>query len=375
MRVLMRAGFDRYTGYGNDAIDLARFLERQGVDVIPFPLGILPGLPREFTRLLEKEPGGKRPDVVLQFSPPFDLKPKEFAHLAPKAVGYSMWEKSKLTPDDMLGHGWVRQLDPEEPELLQHLAGEWWSHGERTLDLMLVTCQMNVDCFRALDPDVPLDVLPCGVDTDEWPELDRTFPGEDRPMTFGMCGMLAGRKDPWLMLDAWRELKEDVVGFDARLELKTNCPGLHPKIEEVYPDVKIHDRTWPKHRLREWYSTVDVMVSTSRGEGNNKPSMEFMSTGGTCIATDWSGHQNWLHADVAYPLRGVLRPAFTHRDDVLDFRGDKEHLKELILHCWRNPAEVRQKGQRAGRFIRQSLSWEVVCARLDRILTRLVADA
>ena len=64
MRMLLRAGFDTLTGYGNDAVDMAMALDRAGVDVVLNPLSMRSGLPRKFTDLLHKEPVGEF-DVIL----------------------------------------------------------------------------------------------------------------------------------------------------------------------------------------------------------------------------------------------------------------------------------------------------------------------
>jgi len=382
MRVMLSTQFDRFSGYGNDAVDIAIGLSKLGVDVVPWPTKIIPGLPRELTRLLEKDPTGAY-DVVLSFAPPFDVHPDELVRFAPKAVGWSMWETSAITTDDLMHHGFgdraanVVYDDEADPGITHEsdYVDRWWSWSKhrnrdhRGLDLMLVTCPMNIDAFHAADPALPIEVLPCGVDVDRFAEIDRPT---DRPMRFGMIGMLAGRKDPMTMIEAWRQLKEEHPEFDAVLSMKTSCPGLHPKLVEVYRDVEIHDRAWTPDQVLDWYHGIDVLVSVSRGEGNNKPAMEFMATGGPVIATNWSGHQNWLFPDSGYPVGGVLRPVHMHRDDVLDFRVDVDELKATILHTWKERQEVRLKGQRAARLVRQSLSWDAVCAKLVGVLERVV---
>lgn len=372
LKLNLRAAFDTFSGYGIDAVDMAVGLDRY-VDVVPFPTSTIPGLPVAFTDLLTKDPRGPY-DAVLCFAPPFDLHPSDFASHGRVAVGWTMWERSRITIEDMEKHGWENEETGVMP------TDRWWSalrepddspFVRRDLDLLLVTCPMNVDAFAHLDPHVPLEVLPCGIDPSLFPEHDRS--DHSGPMRFAMCGMLTGRKDPFTMLTAWRELKWEHPEFDAILELKTSCPGLHPAMLEavddetgrkLYPDVKLHLEVWSKAEVVRWMHDIDVMVSVSRGEGNNKPAMEFMATGGPVIATDWSGHQNWLHVDVAYPLRGTLVDTFGDRPGVQDFRVDVEHLKETILHVWRHPEEARRKGERAARFVRQSLSWDVICQRL-----------
>lgn len=355
----MRAGFDTFSGYGNDGVDIARYLERAGVDVTPWPTGCMPGLPREFTRLLEKHPTGKH-DIVLAFAPPFDLNPSEYAHLADHAVAYTMWETSRFPREALRGRHWnLRRRDVFS-------GGHQLGKRRDGIDRLLVTCAMNVDAFRNVDRKVPIQVLPCGIDSDAWP-MQRRDPS--RQLTFGMIGMLAGRKDPWLAIQAWQELKEEHPEFDARFEFKTSCAGLHPAIEQWLPDVKIHDRIWSKQQVLDWYYGVDVLVSTSRGEGNNKPAMEFMATGGTVIASDWSGHQNWLYPEATYPLPGALMPVHPSMPDTLDFRGDKAALKDLMLRCWKERAEVVRKGEVAAGVIRAAFAWPVIANRLTRILS------
>lgn len=73
MRVLLRAPFDPVSRFGRDACDLAVQWDKLGVDVVPWPVAVAPGLPPEFTRLLAKPAKGDF-DVVVGFgnSEPLD---------------------------------------------------------------------------------------------------------------------------------------------------------------------------------------------------------------------------------------------------------------------------------------------------------------
>lgn len=357
MRMILKAGFDTFTGYGNDGVDMAVALQKAGVDVVVHPTSIRSGLPLPFVKLLQKDPRG-RADVALHFAPPSQIRPGELAGLAPVSVGWSMWERSKLTREDMRP-GWSR---PGSRKL-------WWGKGRNArdgvhkdwLDLMVVTCPDNVDAFKALDPTVPYAVCPNGIDPDLFPVMDRA---QDRAMVFASVGMLNGRKDPFATLAAWELAQELDPGFDALLVLKTSAVGLHPKIAERYRNVMVINEEWERSKLVDFYGNVDVLVSTSRGEGNNKPAMEFMSTGGAVMATNWSGHRNWLHPDWSYPLEGRLEPV-SPGSDVEEFRVNIMQTAETFLHCWRNRQEVRRKGELAAGYVRADLSWEKV---IDRLL-------
>ena len=362
MRLILRAGFDRYSGYGNDAVDLAVALEKRGVDVTPWPTGVLPGLPKKFTDLLTKTPAPGTYDVLLRFAAPFDCKPEEDAGLATKTVGYSMWERDRLLPEDM--GDWKRKGTRKH----------WWSRsphyrGKKPnwYDAMIVTCPMNVEAFQALDPHLPYHVVPCGIEPDDFPVMERPI---DRPLTFGMIGVLGGRKDPFALLTAWKDLKEEGLLPEARLLVHDMSGSIHPRAPEVFPDMVLTQRAMSREDLLGWYRSVDVLVSTSRGEGNNKPAMEFMATGGPVIATDWGGHQNWLHPHAAWPIPGTLQRVW-ESSPARDFRLDPEALKAALLEAYADRTLVRTKGRVAARWIRDTLSWDQVAVRMEKVLVGL----
>lgn len=334
MRLLFRSSFDRWTGYGNDAVDIAMALDRAGVEVVPWVDRLQSGLPGKFVRLLQRDMSGPF-DVVLQFAPPYDVKPWELRGVKARKFGWTMWERTPMLPLDFQGHGWDgREL------------------GWRGLDGLFVTTAMNLDALGAVDPVTPMQVVPCGVG--EWPELEH---GSGDRIRFGMVGMLNGRKDPFLLLDVWRELKREVPEFDGVLELKTAAPGLHPGLVDVYPDVVVHTAVWPAERLLQFYADCDVLVSVSRGEGNDKPCMEFMATGGPVIASDWSGHQNYVHEAWSWPVGGRLE---ADPQGWSDFRVDRGALKRALLECWADRQAVQVKGRRARGVMLGRFGWDRV---------------
>jgi hypothetical protein len=73
--MLLTSSFDTYTGYGNEAVDMAVQFAKMGIDIVPWPEHLTPGLPKAFTDLLTKDPGG-RYDLTVGFCPPFDLRPE-----------------------------------------------------------------------------------------------------------------------------------------------------------------------------------------------------------------------------------------------------------------------------------------------------------
>jgi hypothetical protein len=70
----------------------------------------------------------------------------------------------------------------------------------------------------------------------------------------------------------------------------------------------------------------------------------------------------------------VLRPVEPSKPHCLNARADKDHLKALMLHVYRNRAEAAGKGAVAARTIPLMCSWNSVTARLFDKLADLVPN-
>lgn len=265
MRVVLRAGFDRFSEAGMGAIDLAVNLEKAGVDVLPVPTSILPGLPRAFTRLLEKDPAGPV-DVTLAVSPDAIIVSKD---------------------------GVVRHWFVGYPDRLASLAA----------------CAI-----------VPVTVLTHGVD-DEWP-VTRRNPAT--PTTFLALGQSDALQGAWAQAATVKE-------FDGLLVVRGS-------------------EAMNREQVVALYHSADVLILVP-GQENSRVAVEFMATGGTVISRDQQEAQNWLSADVAYPL--------------------SDSLKDLLLWCAGNRPEVVRKGALAASWIRQTHGWPVVTAKMTRVLEAL----
>lgn len=344
MKVLANVPLSRYSGYGQDGIGLVQALVRAGVDVRLRPAHVDAPLPEDVCRVL------MRP-----LEPPFDLA---LVHVDPGSmdvsnatranskliVGWTMWEYTSVSNMDRSARKTLRR---------------------RTRHLDLLLCYDEVS-RAALEPrvDCPVAVLQGGFDPALWKPQRRDW-GSDR---FGFCmvGALSPRKDPFVAIQAFQSLKDDPgVEFDgAELHLKTNVAGLHPAMAEHIPKMRVHYAVWPMDVLVKFYAANHVLLAPSRGEGKNVPALEFMSTGGTAIATNWGGHVQWMNPSYAYPLDYIERPVDEGHPDCLQARASVEHLRDLMLHTYRNRDEARAKGDLAASVIPEMCSWDAVVERL-----------
>lgn len=366
MKVLLRTPMSTYSGYGNDGIGLTQALMRRGYDVYLQPTHVDAPLPPEVAALLTKEL--KAPfDLYINHISPDQLNLTEEAapHIG-VSVAWTMWEYSN----------YENAPKKQRKDLRKRL---------KHFDAFVGYSDVDPDCFRPYF-DGPIFVQQGGFDPSGWPELERDW---DCPeFRFFMLGVLSERKDPFRAIQAFTKAQEMDPEFKrwARLSLKTTAPGLHHKIEDLYrytdPEtgeeyttVRVFYDIWPTEVVKAFYQVQHVLVSPSRGEGKNVPALEFMSTGGTAIATNWAGHTQWLHPEYAYPLDYTLEPVNPETKGTLNARASVDHLAELMLHCYHNREEVRQKARLASEIIPKAHSWDAVVDKLIRKLrTELPAE-
>jgi glycosyltransferase involved in cell wall biosynthesis len=341
MKILIKIPLSPYSGYGNDGIGMTRALIRAGADVYLDPTVAQAPLPAEVAMLLTK-PVQAPFDLVISHLDPMSLEATDaMCDSADMVVGWTMWEYTNL------------RNAPRRSTQRKRWKG---------FDVMAGYDQVSSDCLREFYRG-PVITQQGGFDPSEWPEQERDW--EDPRFFFSQIGVLTERKDPFVSIQAFSELRQEHEDFaeHARLMLKTSVPGLHSKMEDIFPGLRIFYDAWPKETVLEFYRNTHVLLAPSRGEGKNMPALEFLSTGGTVIATNWGGHREWLHPEYSYPLDYELAPVSADFPGTLNARASVEHMKALMLHTFRNRDEVKRKGEIGAQIIPQMSSWDSVMVR------------
>lgn len=343
MRILIKSPLNPHSGYGNDGVQLALAFLQAGADVYLDPAAVQAPLPAPVAELLTKR---LRPpfDLLLHHWDPPNLGISAAARLnASVTVAHTMWEMATL--DNCPGRSRLRK---------------------RLKDYDLVVGYDAVST-GALEPYVRtnLATVQGGYWPDKWPGRPRMWDG---PLNFCMVGSLGPRKDPFVAIDAFRELRAEHPDMDIRLNIKTVAPGLHSGLMDMVPGLKIFYEVWPEEVLRDFYYSQHVLLAPSRGEGKNLPALEMLSTGGTVIATNFGGHTQWLSSMIGYPLNYTLEPLNPGLPDCLWAKADKQHLKQLMVQAYHHRAELARKGEIAADLIPSMCAWPKV---IDRLMERV----
>lgn len=350
MRISLKVPLSPYSGYGNDGIGISTALLDAGADLYLAPGTLIDSpLPARVANLLTKEKLGSYDLVIHHLDPDALYAEPGLKDVAGLLVGWTMWEYSNF-----LNCATVSTLR----ERLE------------AYDVMVAYDQVTAGALAEVY-DGKIIVLQGGFMPENYPYIERDWFDPDH-FRFCMVGALHERKDPFVTIEAFRQLKaehpEEFAG--AELHLKTNVPGLHSAMNEIYKDYKIRVYTelWDKNTLDQFYSQMHCLVAPSRGEGKNMPALEMQSSGGVVIATNWGGHTQWLNPDTNYAIDYTLHPMDHEFPRTLNARASVEHLKELMLHVYRNRAESKRKGELASALVAQTSSWEAVVSSLLRQL-------
>lgn len=353
MHVALKVPLSIYLGYGQDGIGIATELINYGVDLHLVPGTLIDSpLPPEVAQLFTK-PKLEDYDLSLHHLDPDSFaNPLGWEDTGGLKVGWTMWEFSNL-----LNAG-------GEATLRERLSG---------YDVFLAYDDNTAEALRGYF-DGRILVLQGGFQPQDYPYVERDW-FDPEHFRFCMVGQLHDRKDPFVAIQAFNELKHELgEEFEgAELHLKNSFAGAFPVksvMNEIYAPVKlrIYDEIWDKDMMDAFYSQMHCLLAPSRGEGKNLPALEFQSTGGIVIATNWGGHTQWLNSQYSYPLNYSLHPVDRENPHTQNARADVEHLKELMLHVYQNRGEAKQKGELASRIIPSMSSWQSVILRMFDLL-------
>jgi glycosyltransferase involved in cell wall biosynthesis len=221
------------------------------------------------------------------------------------------------------------------------------------------------EVFRNNGVDVPIHVVPHGVDVEKFPLLERDW--ESERFYFLWQGMHPyDRKGLQYVRQAFAEL-----------DLKNAW-----LVEKWYPMVSSEwgPHSYPSERRieigrfmqREEYLNLlqqcHVSVNPFRGEGFGLMPLETACTGMMTIATNWSGPVDYLNPECFWPLKYKLSEpqqdyisTSLHVDFITapaqDAIPDIEDLKAAMRWAYENRKSAQFKGNLAHRYVKDNWSW------------------
>jgi glycosyltransferase involved in cell wall biosynthesis len=235
-------------------------------------------------------------------------------------------------------------------------------------------------CQRAFQPqlDVPVEVVPLGVDTDFYKPVVRDEP---ESFTFLMAGLLHYRKGAEFAVRAFLdEFDED----DVRLVLKTRTHFLDVG-EEPLDDSRITviREDYTREQMRALYGFADCFLAPSRGEASGLTPREAMATGLPTIVTSWGGLAEIADDRYSFPVEvECLEPAppqcssydanVAGRQPIGNFaRPSVESLRQQMRSVYEHRAAANARGLRGAQWMLRDWNWGKCAVRWLDVIEKL----
>lgn len=330
-------------GYGILNNTIHKQLARRGADICSSP---------DYT----PQPGSREWEIMDEEEKTIYQKPFEIHRIGISGTTPFDFHKNKspvkvamtMAESDLLGPSWVQACNGMTSIIVPNLFYE--------------------EVFRRSGVEVPIKVIPTGVEVERYPHYDR--PSRE-VFTFGICGYLNDRKGAFDLIRAFAS--EFSPDEPVRLKLHTTN-GLF-RYFRYYNDPRI-SISWDYKtfsELNEWYRSLDCFVFPSKAEGIGYPPREAMSTGLPTIVTEYSGLIDICDPHYSYPL-SVSR--LVPRTDMLEQPGnwaeiDIQELMYRMRYVYEHQEEAKKLGRTASMAMKNRFSWDVCTDKLIDYLESL----
>lgn len=344
MRILVHTPLGTTGGYARDGVGLIDALLKRDHVVDLLPGSVLPPLPPQIAQLFTY-PITDGYDLELHHVPPTGALdfPKGRAK---KTVLWTMWEWDNF---------------PSEVPLREAAS------NMGNYDQVVAYTQQSSDAFLGAGfIQEPATIQQGGIDPTPWNPVTEPvnagymemFPPRKNlrgTFRFAMVGVLGSRKNPWTVLTAFNELKEELGdGFDAELLLKTGFPVVPPNYDA--PGVKlVRETQWTEIQMKQFYWSIDCLINVSWGEGKDLPGLEATLCHVPTILNDTPGHKGWVHPGIQkllpttpMSLDGRYQGLFTSKDDIKAAMLDKYHRRAVAY----------TQAEQLASYVRRRATWD-----------------
>lgn len=350
MRILLRAPIGSTGGYQRDGLGIINALEARDHVVDLVPLSVWPPVPKNVAHLLTFPVATSGYDLEIHHVPPIALEIGEPSRKrSKKTVLWSMWEWDNYSEEELEYNGTQYYMPKYD-----HVVGY---------------TQQTLDAFKSagfIRDDQPTSVVQGGFEAKDWypvsdasERFQQVFPDRsklrDNTFRFAMVGHLNMRKNPYEVLYAFNELKEELGDdFDAELIIKSGYPVVPPQYDA--PGVKvIMENQWTDAQMREFYWSIDCVVNCAWGEGKDLPLMEATMCGVPIIANDNPGHQGWIHPEITKMVPST--PKKMDANHIGRYTG-RDEIKKAMLDTYHNKMAKYREAHRLADYIAQRATWD-----------------
>lgn len=283
-------------------------------------------------------------------------------------VGYTVWETTKLHPD-------------------------WKEYINNSVEKVLVGCGWNVDVFKDSEINVPIGVVPHGINADEFNDIAPYDVGgisKDTHVFYSIFQWVERKHPVALIKSYWYAFqnKEDVAlvlkvyRSNYAEQEKTAIRDTVKRIKsgmpmENYAKIYLILEMLSQEEMLGLHARGDCYISLDRGEGFGLSPFAAGTAGNPIIVTGFGGTTEYAKEHNSYLVNYFLTPVFGmnwspwYRGDQLWAEPDVLHGSKLMREVYRNKEEAKQKGLILQKEIKENFSWEAIGNKIIKELENL----
>jgi glycosyltransferase involved in cell wall biosynthesis len=394
---------DTYSGYGARSRDVIKSIiksEKYDVKLLPQRWG---NTPHGFINDHEEEWGfltnhiynqpqiNQQPDVWMQIT-----VPNEFNPVGKYNIGMTAGMETTI-----VHHSWVEGMNRMD---INFVSSE---HSKQTfLNSIYTKNNEQNQPVGEIKIQKPIEVLFEGANLDVYKPVKSNFDLSQMKESFAylfvghwMQGNLGeDRKNVGLLVKAFFELFKNVKNAPA-LILKTSITGasymgrdqIIDKITQIkatmgdqrLPNVYLLHGEFSDEEMNEIYNhpKVKAMVSLTKGEGFGRPLLEFSLTKKPILATNWSGHIDFLNSEFTSLINGELKnvdDSAVVKDMILKesqwFTPNPGEIGHYLKDIFKNYKKYAELGKRQAHFSKTNFSWDKMDEKLNEYLDKNIPE-
>ena len=297
-----------------------------------------------------------------------------------------------------------------------------WVEGCQRMDLILGSSKHTIDVLRnskfekrdqntqqpmgLIEWNKPSDILFEGANTDMYKVEDSKFelPEMKEDFAYLFVGHWIGnapigedRKNITLLIKAFYEtfknkakkpaliLKTTQVGasYMDRTELIKRIKAIQSTVNSKnLPNIYLLHGEFTDQEMNQIYNhpKIKAMVSLTKGEGFGRPLLEFSLTNKPIIATNWSGHVDFLNSDYTTLLPGQLTNIHPNSannmllKEAQWFSVDNGRVGHALKDMFENYKNYLSNAKRQGYYSRTNFSYDKMKEKLDSIFKERIPE-
>ena len=397
------APFDTYSGYGARSRDVIKSIvksDKYDVKLLPqrwgnTPHGFINDHKEEWGFLVkhiyDQPQLNQKPDIWLQVT-----VPSEFNPVGKYNIGMTAGMETTI-----VHHGWVEGMNRMD---INFVSSE---HSKQTfLNSIYTKNNEQNQPVGEIKIQKPIEVLFEGANLDVYKPVKSNFDLPQMKESFAylfvghwMQGSLGeDRKNVGLLVKAFFELFKNKQNAPA-LILKTAVTGasymgrdqIIDRIAQIkatmgdqrLPNVYLLHGEFSDVEMNEIYNhpKVKAMVSLTKGEGFGRPLLEFSLTKKPILATNWSGHVDFLNSKFTSLINGELKnvdDSAVVKDMILKesqwFTPNSGEIGHYLKDMFKNYKKYAELGKRQAHYSKTNFSWEKMDEKLNEYLDKNIPE-